>query len=145
MSAVTVYEALSEGTRKARGMKYDRDKAQAMLEVGDLWPYMTPDEMRRYRQGVCRELAILALDTALRLTDHGTFALMIGDTNADTNPDHAWCEGRTGDECWWADPTNEDEAHRPGWFSRLIPQRVYAVRLNENGNLVVVGREDVRR
>jgi hypothetical protein len=143
--SMTMAEALAEGTRQARTMKYAHDTLRAMREVGDFWPWMTPDEMRTYRQGLCRDLAIYTIDTAIRLAERGIFSLLIGDTDdPDADPDHAWCEVALGEEAWWADPTNEAEIHRPGWFSRLTPQRVYRARLNEQRRLVFLDREDVR-
>ena len=140
---MTMVEALTEGARQARNMKYAHDTLRAMREVGDFWPWMTPDEMRRERQGLCRDLAIYAIDTAIRLAERGTFALVIGDTDdPDTAPDHAWCEVALGAEAWWADPTNTDAVHRPGWFSRLTPQRVYVAALDGQGKLAFVRRED---
>lgn len=148
---MTVYDALGTANREARHLKYSHDKLKAIrLLGGDLFPYMTPEEMRRERQGLCRDLAIYVIDTAIRLSP-GTYYLVIGDTPADqdADPDHAWVEA-TGDpgETWWADPTNEDDVHRPTWFTRLLgftALRVYRYALNDKGQGMFVERLDERR
>ena len=131
---VTVVEALREAMFQARAMKYSADMLRAVRIVGDVFPWMTPDEMRRERQGLCRDLAIFTIDTAYRLCP-GTYFLVIGDTaDPDADPDHAWVEGvdETGDR-WWADPTNRDGIDKSRWFTGFTPQRFYRFGLNTKG------------
>ena len=140
--AVTVTEALRDATSQARAHKYSADMLRAVRIVGDVFPWMTPDEMRRERQGLCRDLAIFTIDTAYRLCP-GAYFLVIGDTaDPDADPDHAWVEAvdETGAR-WWSDPTNRDGIDKPRWFSSFTPQRFYRFALTAEGKGQFVAKE----
>ena len=124
---MTVKDALAEATREGHTIHYARETSAAIAIVGDIFPYLTEEEMCREHQGLCRDIAIHTIGLAYRLQP-GVYFLMVGDSDQDPEriPDHAWVEALDSETgIWWSDPTNGDEIHKPQWYTRLTAQRSY--------------------
>ena len=105
-----------------RSIDYDWAKLRAIQRAGgiDVFPYGTPNESRRAGKGLCREIAILAVDVAYQ---HGATRsrLLIGaiptvGCSHCRGDNHAWCELYDETVPMWGDPTNGADIDTPAWY-----------------------------